>query len=378
MPDPMSATSNVRQRTTASRYIRQLGRVIVSRNLLIALAVSSAICVIPLFAKAGDDAPGDKSSDVILLDNCEVEFEESTPVGTDGGVTSFQVLQEFNVKLGDRVKAKQVLGRMADGQLRAQLATSKAKADNDISIRLTEAEWKEAVLKLNRIERLGQRDRRYVAVEEDVRLQVDADVAKLRLDQARYDRLLAQLQVYELEAQIDARKIFAPHDGVVVELYKKPGTTVNAIEPIIHVVNPDLLRIIGHVNVDDYGRVTVGQKVQITPEPDSLPTPGNEPTWVLNGMISFIDKRVDPKTRTFTIHAAVKNEKEVLAAGLEVRMEIIAGKVRASTTLKPQTRTPAPALISAPQSRPSTPQPLADRARSLPAGARLGATSSTP
>lgn len=349
-----------------------------SRNLIFVLTVLNGIALTTHLAHAGDDTVTKQLHTIILLENCEVEFEESTPVGTGGGMTSFSILQEYTVKLGDRVKAKQLLGRMADSELRAQLATSKAKADSDISVRLNEAEWQEATLKLKRVDRLSQRDQRYVSAEEDVRLKVDVDVAKLRLDHAKYDRVLAQLQVYELEAQVNARKIIAPHDGVVVELYKKPGETVGGADPVMHIVNPELLRVIGHVNADDYGRVSVGQKVQVTPDTDSLSGIGSDPTWVLNGSVSFIDKRVDPRTRTCKIHALVKNEKDILPAGVEVSMEVFAELPNTSMISKPSTGADAPAVSSSPAVRPSSPQPRADRSSLLPAGARLETTPSNP
>src|SRR6185312_5511405 len=53
-----------------------------SRNFIIVLTVSTAIGLVPWLARAGDNAPGDKSSDVIPLDHCEVEYEDTTAVGT--------------------------------------------------------------------------------------------------------------------------------------------------------------------------------------------------------------------------------------------------------------------------------------------------------
>jgi RND family efflux transporter MFP subunit len=365
-----------------------------SRNFIIVLTVSIAIGLVPWLARAGDNAPGDKSSDVIPLDNCEVEYEDTTAVGTGGGTTGFLIFQQCHVKLGDRVKARQIIGQMADGELQAEYASSRAKAESDIGVRLNEAELTEATLKVRRVDRLIQRDKRFVGAEEDIRLRVDADVARLQVEMARYDRAIAKLRVRELEAQLNARKIFAPHDGVVVELYKKPGQTVLANEPVIHVANPDLLRIIGYLNVDDYGRVAVGQKVQVTAEPDSLSSNGNESPWMLTGVISFIDRRVDPKTRTCKVHAAVKNEKELLPAGIEVRMEIFAGKSKIAATPHPITAAPVRALAATPQQRLtspptqrnsspptqrlSSPQPFAGRSRSLPPGAGLETTPSTP
>lgn len=327
---------------------------------------------VPHLTRGGDEGGTPRPSDVILLENCEVEFEESTPVGAGGGAAVGNLLfQESYVKLGQRVKAKQVLGQMADGELRAEYATNKLRAESDIGIRLNEAEWKEAILKLKRVERLGQRDQRFVSAEEDIRLQVDAEVAKIRLEMAKQDRLLSKLRVEELEAQLSARKIIAPHDGVVVEFYKKPGQPVISSDPVLHLVNLDLLRIIGHPNVDDYSRVVVGQKVVIRPDLDSLVGAPNEPTWALEGVVAFIDRRIDPKTRTGVIHAIVKNENQILPAGIEVRMEVFAGQVKSAMTRKPSAMTPSAIVTSSPNSATSPPRALANEALSSSGSARV-------
>lgn len=331
-----------------------------SRRFALILTLLIAIESVPRSTRGWDEVGTPRLGDVILLENCEVEFEESTPVGAGGGAAVGNLLfQESYVKLGQRVKAKQVLGQMADGELKAEYATNKVRADSDIAIRLNEAEVKEAILKLKRVERLGQRDQRFVSAEEDVRLQVDAEVAKIRLEMAKHDRVVSKLRVQELEAQLNARRIIAPHDGVVVEFYKKPGQPVISSDPVLHLVNLDLLRIIGHPNVDVYGRVAVGQKVVIRPELDSLVGAANDPCWALEGVVSFIDRRIDPKSRTGVIHAIVKNENQMLPAGIEVRMEVFAGQVKSAINTKSGGMSPSTLVSSSPNSPTSPPRALA-------------------
>ncbi len=83
--------------------------------------------LLPLLATApaarGDDAPA-ASAQAIVVRRCEVEYERSSLVGpalTAGGAT---VLQDCLVRRGDRVEPGQVLGRVADGELRASSSSA--------------------------------------------------------------------------------------------------------------------------------------------------------------------------------------------------------------------------------------------------------------
>ena len=90
------------------------------------------------------------------------------------------------------------------------------------------------------------------------------------IEDARYQRRLAQIHCEEMDAQIRNRAIVAPHDGIIVDVLKKTGETVIAGQPVFHVVKADRLRVTAYSNLADYTRIRAGQRVEISPETDAL------------------------------------------------------------------------------------------------------------
>ena len=99
-----------------------------------------------------EPAPGAGSP--IVLSRCTLEFEKTTLLGAAQVGVVFEVL----VKPGDRVKAGQVLGRLFDAELRAELDLRRAEAENDTDIRLGEAKRALALNKLKASETLSKRN----------------------------------------------------------------------------------------------------------------------------------------------------------------------------------------------------------------------------
>ena len=133
------------------------------------------------------------------------------------------------------------------------------------------------------------------------------------------ERLL-EFSVRRSEAQIKNREIVAPHDGLIVEVFKKPGETVIAGQPVFQVVEADRLRVTAYANLSDYLRIRPGQRIEISLETDAL-----DPEVLrrkFEGKVLFVDKRIDAKSQTCRIVAEVENQDLTLAAGLEARMTI--------------------------------------------------------
>ncbi len=81
-----------------------------------------SVAVVALFPsipsrKASAAPPKESRRDVIMLQHCEVEYEKSTLVSGHSGSGTGLPLQDCLVRLGDRVKAGQVIGRLVDREL---------------------------------------------------------------------------------------------------------------------------------------------------------------------------------------------------------------------------------------------------------------------
>jgi RND family efflux transporter MFP subunit len=263
--------------------------------------------------------------DVVVLRHCDLDFEQSTLISGHSGTGMALPLQDSLVRLGDHVKAGQVIGRVFDRDLRVQVSLRTTEAESDIDVRLAESKRNELAQKLKRIEKLRGNAHPYASDEEFETARVLFESAQLMIEDAKYKRKIARIECQQIEAQIRIREIVAPHDGLIVEVYKKPGETVLAGEPVFQVVKADRLRVTAHANLSDYLRIRAGQRIEISLEADSLDPEVLRRTF--EGKVIFVDKRIDAKSQTCRIVAEVENKDLTLAAGLEARMTIYTAEI---------------------------------------------------
>lgn len=264
---------------------------------------------------AGETAP---IPEVIPLQKCSIEYKRATPVGV---IQYTGRIQECLVRPGDRVKAGQVLGRLFNRDVLAELQSRTLDLENSkIAIHQREAALEVERAKLRRAEALRNRDARLVSIQDFQIQQLAVKTAELELQEAILKRRIAKSQVQLTEANLAMREITSPHDGIVVEIYKNVGESVMAGISVYRVVDVDQLRVIGYLDAADAWRVRPGQTVRIVPEPD-----GNDLAIeheVFAGKITFVDSEIDTKTRTCRVLAEVENRGGLLRSGLDCRMEI--------------------------------------------------------
>jgi RND family efflux transporter MFP subunit len=266
------------------------------------------------------EEPAQPGRNLVIVRRCEIEYKRSSLVGVAHmGSTGTTVLQDCLVRLGDHVKAGQVLGRVMDRDVQAEFELRKAEAGNEIAVMVSEAKYAQALAKLKRSESLQKRV--YVSTEELNEHQLEANTAKLEIELSKYRRRLAEIEARQAETMLQARQYISPHDGVVVEIHKEQGEAVSSADPIFRVVEVDWLKVSGYLNLSDYWRVRPGQEVRITPEIDGEELPVERE--VFTGRIVFVDRRIDPANRTCKVVAEVANRDLLLASGLEARMEIL-------------------------------------------------------
>jgi RND family efflux transporter MFP subunit len=283
-----------------------------------ALALAWALAA-PAGIAASAEPPTAPTADAVVLRHCDIAYKRTSMVGVAHmGTTNATVLQDCYVRQGDRVKAGQVLGRVMDQDVRAELELRKAEAANDIDVRLGEARTAGAGYRLKRSQALQQRA--FLSAEEVNTHELDAVTARLQVEQSKFRLQLAALERRQAEVMLRAREFVAPHDGIVVEVRKERGEAVTMADPVFQVVDVDTLKVSGFLNLGDFWRVKEGQPVRVWAEVDGDDLPIERE--VFPGAIVFVDRRIDPVTRTCRVIAEVPNRDLLLASGLEARMEI--------------------------------------------------------
>src|SRR5262249_24700021 len=125
------------------------------------------------------------SPDNVVIRHCELEYRRSSVIGVAHmGTTTTTILQDCYVRLGDRVKAGQGLGRVMDGDIRAELEIRKAQALDDIEIRLNQAKYEQAVNKMKRSRTLQKKD--FVSNEELASQELEATTSKLQIEESKF------------------------------------------------------------------------------------------------------------------------------------------------------------------------------------------------
>jgi len=232
--------------------------------------------------------PSSRSTDPIVLQRCTVEYRYATNLGASVN----GILQDRLVELGDAVKAGQLLGRLQDIEQQALEKVAKAR-------------YNLAATRVRTAEPL---------------------IASRAISKDEFDILKGSMEtelnsVEAAWAAVKIRQLISPHDGVVVGIFKNQGESVNyTSDPVFRVVNTDLLRVTGYLDVTDAWRVQPGQSVRVSPEAPTvnLPIKGE----VFDGRVVFVDSEIDPKTQTCRVIAEVINRNNLLRSGLEARMEI--------------------------------------------------------
>ena len=257
-------------------------------------------------SSAGRASHAAASGDVVVLQHCEIDYKRSSLVGVAHmGTSPTTVLQDCLVRLGDRVKAGQVLGRIMDRDIKVELELRTAEAENLLEIRMSETKGDLAANKLKRTQKLQDRNTAYVPAEEKVNQELEVSAAKLQIEQSKYQLRLAEIKRRQAEALFRSREYVSPHDGVVVEIRKEQGEAVSITEPNFRVVDVDWMKVTGYLNLGDFWRVRPGQEVRVSPEIDGDDLPVERE--VFTGRVVFVDRRIDPTTRTCKVIAEVAN-----------------------------------------------------------------------
>ncbi len=280
---------------------------------VVILIAASFVTLIVLGAVGAAQVP-DPSAAGTVIRRCVMEYERNTPIGSP----IYSTFKQCLVEAGSVVKTGQVLGRLQDDDVRAEVKLRETEANSDIDVRLSEAKSAKAQSKAARTALLVRKNA--ASQEEFNEHRLEAAAAVLEIEQAKHRRKIAAIQVEAAKAQLNLRCLISPHDGVVAVLHKRQGEPVSPRDPILQVVDTSTLRVIGQVDVTDAWHLRAGQPVRVIVEIAGADLPVEHE--VFPGKIIFVDSQIDPLTRTCKVLVRTENRANLLRAGLEARIEI--------------------------------------------------------
>jgi RND family efflux transporter MFP subunit len=287
--------------------------------------LASLVCAWPV--QAAEDraaapptpAPLEVESVVLrLLEEAEVPAQEA------GVVTEVALREGQPVKQGDRLaQIDDQVARLAEQAARAQYDIAHEKATNDIRIRFAKKALEVSEAELRRSTESVERVAKSVSQSQiDVeRLTVQKN--RLESEQADHEQQIATLEMKakqnELSAareQVARRKIVAPFDGVIVQVYVRKGEWVEPGQKALRLVNVDRLKAEGFIPAAAANTIALGTNVELT----VIESP--QQTKSIGGKIVFVSPEVDPITGQVRIWAEIDNRKGNLRPGQPARMRV--------------------------------------------------------
>ena len=263
--------------------------------------------------------PSTASPRTIVAGRGTVELDQEAVLATDQPGT----LETIGAVEGERVEAGQVIAKLKSKVAEAAVAVAAKTASSDIDIRFAQAAHAVAVKELEKSLEANRRNSGNIPDIEIARLELAAKRAELQIEKATLDQEIARLTLDQKQAELDRHTIKSPLDGIVIEVIKHPGEAVQQGDPIMHVVNTDVVRVEGFVTVGEAARVRPGDPVEARIDAsrlDGLPPELAEMTF--DGTVMFVDPTVGTIGGDIRVWARVENPENLLKAGLPATMTI--------------------------------------------------------
>jgi RND family efflux transporter MFP subunit len=280
-------------------------------------------------APAHAQAPYEHSADEPTIEaSVRSQNDVKIPAEVEG------VLTQYPVREGARVSQGQVLATIDDRQAKAavevaQLSHEAAveKANDDIEERYAQAAAD--VAKVNWLRDMeANRDVAKTVPEIQIRQKkLEYDRAKLQIEKAGKDQIIAGKEAAvkgaELKAakiNLDRRTIAAPFDGEVQQLYLHQAEWVNPGDPILRLVQFDVLQVDGYVKASEFDPIDVqGRPVTVR-----VQRARNKEATVA-GRVIYVNQTVQGDGE-YLVRAEIQNTREgdywVVRPGLPAKMTI--------------------------------------------------------
>ena len=168
------------------------------------------------------------------------------------GARATGVLVSVPAKVGDPVKAGDLIAEIDDREVQAKVNESRSR------VKLAQAKASLAATELARIRTLAAKGLEH---------QSNLDKAEEEARVTRYEAEAMQSSLKTQEIQLSYYKIYSPIDGVVSQVAAQEGETVVSglqVSNLITVLDPTRLEMLIYVDETDVGRTRQGQMVEFT------------------------------------------------------------------------------------------------------------------
>ncbi|MCA8998642.1 MAG: efflux RND transporter periplasmic adaptor subunit [Planctomycetaceae bacterium] len=172
-------------------------------------------------------------------------------------------IAQVHIRRGSRVREGDLLVELDSSVLEASQKAAARRVANTARLEALKVDHQ---LKQRRYETLLALSREGAGTAEELLTsESEARIAELQIEAAREELEQAQLELAEIEARIEQRRIRAYFDGIVTEVRKDPGEFVSAVEPeVATIVDLSRLRITFYLPTSRVEPLEEGQGCKLT------------------------------------------------------------------------------------------------------------------
>ena len=236
----------------------------------------------------------------VSADGANESIDAVTKAGEDrklSFVVPGKVIKVY-VEEGDTVNAGESLLELEDEETKATIALYRMIADSDVSIQIAKKQLEEAEEEANRLHDLYLR--KSGSEREYKRAKLVAEIRKLEVEVQKLNRDQAKHQLTGAEARHARRVLKAPIAGVVQEIIVSEGETVQALNPVLHLVALDRLKVDVPVPTAQTDELKVGDAVWIALKDAQGVSP-------MEGKITFVAEVADAASDTCVVKVELPN-----------------------------------------------------------------------
>ena len=228
-----------------------------------------------------------------------VEVQDFDKVITLGGLTAaentvnviakisgMEQIKAVNVKVGDKVKAGQVLAQLDNEVSAINLSNAQLAYDNAF----TNYENAKQLFELGAVSQ--------------------SDLNQLKMAYENANNTLRQAQM-----AMEYATVTAPISGTVTMVNANVGSYATASAPMFEIANVDTLEITAGINEQNVSRIHIGQEVLL-----KINSVSDE--W-FPGTITEISKVMNSQTKSYPITIAMNNKDDALVAGMYAEVKVV-------------------------------------------------------
>ena len=209
---------------------------------------------------------------------------------------------------GDRVSAGDILVSLDDRLANAQVAAARIEAERRGTLQRAEIALKQSTRRLERLQQAALKSATASFEIEDARSLMEQ--AEAERDAASEGVAVAEANLKMAEEQLRRNSVYAPFDGVVVQVHQKVGSSVDQALPLVTLANLDILEVEMYVPIDRFGSLHVGGSVNL-----QAAAPVNQE---LTAEVRSVSSVIDSASGTFRCLLQIDNRNGKLPAGFSV------------------------------------------------------------